>query len=74
MAETVVVEIPTRGMHCRSCEALIELTLGDLDGVILAKADRGAEATSVTYDPARVDVQAIVEAIRSAGYEASAPE
>ncbi|MCL4078903.1 cation transporter [Coriobacteriia bacterium Es71-Z0120] len=74
MAETVSVEIPTRGMHCRSCESLIELTLGDLDGVISAKADRSAEATSVTYDPARVDVQAIVEAIRSAGYEASAPE
>lgn len=74
MAETVSIEIPTRGMHCRSCEALIELALGDVDGVISARANRVAGATYVTYDPGRVDVQAIAEAIRSAGYEASPRE
>jgi copper chaperone CopZ len=74
MAEGVSVDIPTHGMHCRSCEALIELTLADLDGVMSAKADRAAGVTRVTYDPARTDVEAIADAIRSAGYEPSVPE
>ncbi|MBC7266192.1 MAG: cation transporter [Coriobacteriia bacterium] len=73
MSEEARIEIPTHGMHCRSCEALIELSVGELDGVVSVKADRAAEATHVEYDPSKVDVAAIVDAIRSAGYQADLP-
>lgn len=74
MSETVSAKIPTHGMHCRSCEALIELTVGDLDGVASVKADRTSEITTVDYDSSQVDLQAIVDAIRSVGYDARLPE
>ncbi|MDI6843911.1 MAG: heavy metal-associated domain-containing protein [Anaerosomatales bacterium] len=73
MSEQASIEIPTHGMHCRSCEALIELTVSELDGVVSVKADRVAEATHVEYDPSKVDVAALVDAIRSAGYQADLP-
>lgn len=60
----------TTGMHCRSCSMLIDMTLGDLDGVQSAQTDLAGGTTEVTFDPDIVSVEDIAGAIRSVGYEA----
>lgn len=63
-------QIKTTGMHCPSCSMLIEMNVGDLPGVLSVKASNADGMTSVDYDPAQIDVSAIVKEIRDAGYGA----
>jgi copper chaperone CopZ len=62
--------IKTSGTHCPSCTMLIELTVGELDGVTEVTSDHGGETTTVEYDPAKTSPKAVAEAIRTAGYGA----
>ena len=41
-----------------------------LEGVRAARADHGAGQAEVDFDPARVTREALVEAVKKAGYEA----
>lgn len=66
----VTQRLKTTGMHCRSCSTLIDMTLADLDGVEKSESDAAAGTTVVVYDPQAVDVESIVGAIRSVGYDA----
>lgn len=74
MSEVREAKIPTTGMHCRSCETLIELTVGELEGVRSVEALASEGVTRVAYDPGAVSITEIVEAIRAAGYDARLPE
>lgn len=49
---------------------LIQMNVGDLEGVESVKADMATGMTHVVYDPARVNVEDIVSEIQSAGYGA----
>lgn len=62
--------LATSGMHCGSCAMLIDMTLKDLDGVEESSTSHADGETSVTYDDAVVSTDALVEAVRSAGYDA----
>ena len=64
--------LKTSGMHCSSCSMLVDLTLGDLPGVVSSKTDHASGDTIVAYDPDVVGVEGIVDAIRSVGYDAEA--
>lgn len=64
------VQLWTSGMHCRSCSALVDLTLDDLEGVSSSRTDHATGETNVTFDPEITDVERIIAAIRSVGYEA----
>jgi copper chaperone len=66
----VTTHLKTSGMHCASCSMLVALTLDDLDGVTASKTDHASGETVVTYESDAVDVDAILDAIRGAGYEA----
>ena len=66
----VTTRFKTSGMHCASCSMLVDLTLGDLDGVSDSKTDHATGDTVVTFDSDTVTTYAIIEAIRGAGYEA----
>ncbi len=66
------VDLKTTGMHCGSCSKLIEMEVGDLDGVAAVKADHEVGSTHVEFDSAKVSVDDIVQAIRKAGYDAEA--
>ena len=70
MAESTV-HLTTTGMHCRSCSMLVDMTLGEMDGVVESKTDLPTGDTVVTFDPDTVSVDALIEAIRSAGYDAT---
>lgn len=70
MAETKTVQLSTTGMHCGSCAMLIDMTLGDLEGVSEVKADFAAGTTAVTYDGGVLSTDDLIAAIRSVGYDA----
>jgi copper chaperone len=70
MAE-VTNHLATSGMHCSSCSMLIDMTLADLEGVTDSRTDHASGETVVTYDEDALDLQQIIEAIRSVGYEAT---
>lgn len=63
-------DIKTNGMHCHSCEMLIEMSLGELAGVASVKADNAGSNVSVEYDPSVISRPELVAAITAAGYEA----
>jgi copper chaperone CopZ len=73
MAEKTV-RLATSGMHCSSCSMLVDMTLGDLEGVVGSKTDHATGESSVTYDEDRVSVDDIVKAIVDVGYEAEVVE
>ncbi len=68
-----IIDLPTTGMHCPSCSKLVQMEVGDLDGVASVTADHEAGVTHVEFDPAKVTVAQIVEAIKKAGYGAEVP-
>lgn len=58
------------GMTCASCSALIEKTLAKTPGVRVANVNLAMERLVATYDPAVIDLDAIVSKIESIGYTA----
>jgi Cu+-exporting ATPase len=61
--------LKTTGMHCRSCSMLVDMTVGELDGVESVETDYVSGDTVVSYDTDAVSIDDIVAAIRSAGYD-----
>lgn len=70
MSDIVTTRIATTGMHCHSCEMLVQMSVGDLDGVESVVADKAAGVTEVTYDAEKTSADAIVAEIVKAGYGA----
>jgi len=66
----VTANLVTSGLHCTSCSMLVDLTVGDLDGVSEVRTDHATGATVVLFDDAAITVEQIVDAIRSVGYDA----
>jgi Cu+-exporting ATPase len=58
------------GMTCSSCQAVIEKTLGRVNGVSAAAVNLASETATVEFDPAVVGVDELVAAVRDAGYDA----
>lgn len=61
--------LPVTGMTCANCAATIERSLRRLDGVGEASVTLATERASVTFDPARVNAQTLVDRVRRAGYD-----
>src|SRR5712691_4443015 len=61
--------IPIKGMHCAGCVATIERALHRVAGVVEAHVNLGTEQATVAYVPTSVEVEALRQAITSAGYE-----
>jgi len=64
------VDLSVEGMTCASCVARIEKKIARLPGVAEASVNLATEKASVRYDPAMVDVPALVGAVEAAGYRA----
>lgn len=68
------ITLPVEGMVCPFCAAAVENILGSLDGVVEAKADYVKGLATVSYDPAQVTPNQMVEAINTQSfYRASLP-
>jgi copper chaperone CopZ len=58
-------------LSCPSCVAKIEKALKTLDGVSDAKVYFNTGKIEIQHDPQKVQVQELVQAVKSVGYEAS---
>ncbi len=70
MGALVEARLKTTGMHCRSCSMLVDMTLGDLDGVEDVTTDHVTGSTYVRFDPDRIGVERMIAEIRAVGYDA----
>jgi len=68
-AVTVVLEV--RGMHWASEKAVVEATLGHLDGVRSVDANPVAQTATVTYDPSATSVAELRRWVQACGYHCS---
>ena len=66
------VRLEIGGMTCASCAARIERKLNKLEGVE-ATVNYATEEAAVSFDPGRLDVDALVAAVESTGYTAAPP-
>ncbi len=74
--ETKALKIETlkiEGMHCASCVAAVEKSLGHLAGVSEASVNLATESAQVKFDPASVDFGRLRKAVQDAGYEVVIP-
>lgn len=60
------VVLPIEGMHCATCAQTIEKAL-EKEGV-KAVANFATEEVTIEYDPGKIDIKAVVAAIKDAGY------
>ncbi len=67
------IELPITGMTCASCAARVEKRLNRLEGVE-ASVNYATETAAVTFDPAAVAPERLVEAVEQVGYGARLPE
>lgn len=58
------------GMHCASCSALITRKLKKTAGVEEANVNYGANKARIRFDPALVDENGLIAAVKAAGYGA----
>jgi len=65
------VELAVDGMHCESCVALIEETLGEDPGVRRVTVDLESGRASVVFDPAAVSPEQLCATVVELGYQAS---
>jgi Cu+-exporting ATPase len=75
MPETATPErirLEIEGMTCASCAARVEKKLNKLDGVE-ASVNYATEEASVSFDPARVELEQLIRAVEAVGYGAALP-
>ncbi len=63
------LDLPIGGMTCASCVARVEKGLSRLEGVAEARVNLASEKATVHYDPAKVDLKALVGTVQELGYE-----
>jgi Cu+-exporting ATPase len=65
---TQQIDLPITGMTCANCARTIERTLTKTMGVEVANVNFATEKAHVNFDPAKVNVQQMIERIDEAGY------
>ena len=74
MAATEQVTLNVDGMTCAGCQAHVQEALAGKAGVTEASVNLLMKRAAVTFDPSVVSPEALVEAVRESGYEASLPD
>ncbi|TAN85391.1 MAG: cadmium-translocating P-type ATPase [Gallionella sp.] len=62
-------DLQITGMHCASCSARLEKVLNQLPEVA-ATVNIATEKASITYNPHKTDLAALIKAVRGAGFDA----
>ncbi len=65
------VVLKLSGMRCTSCSVLIDTVLEELEGVKSAKTSYAEQKVEVEFDPSQVQLEKMLAAIKSEGYEAN---
>ena len=56
-------------MTCSGCERTVSKVVSNIEGVINAKADLNSSTVSVEFDPSKVTIDKIKEAVDKVGYK-----
>ena len=67
------VQLPVSGMTCAACQARVQRALAQEPGVNDASVNLMTGVAAVTYDPARITLERLVDAVRETGYGAELP-
>lgn len=67
--ETITLNIS--GMTCGGCVKSVTRVLEELDGVAKAEVDLATASAKISFDPAKVQVSALTEAVENAGFDVS---
>lgn len=70
MATTTTKTLTVKGFHCSGCSDNLSKALGNLDGVIRARASFDDSNVEVRFDADRVSEQHIRDQIAKSGFEA----
>jgi uncharacterized protein len=62
------ITVDIAGMHCRSCEIILEKDIGNIDGVRKVRTDHKKGLAVIECDAPEPDMGVIESAIRAAGY------
>lgn len=73
MNEKTETLLDVQGMSCPSCVRHIDHALGDVEGVARVEVRLREGKVMVQHDRRAAPIEALIEALRAAGYEASAP-
>ncbi|UCC94154.1 MAG: cation transporter [Thermoplasmata archaeon] len=65
-------ELTVTGMTCGHCEMRVKMALEKVPGVKKAKADNVKDVAIITHE-GELDMDAAVQAVKDAGYEAHPP-
>lgn len=57
------------GMTCSGCERTVSKVVGNIEGVSSSKADLSSSTVTVEYDPSKVTIDKIKEAVNRVGYK-----
>lgn len=66
------VRLSVSGMTCNHCKAKVEKALRGLSGVYGVSVDIADGSAEIDFDDRRVDIEDLITAVRSSGYEAQA--
>ncbi|WP_421617277.1 heavy metal translocating P-type ATPase [Brevibacillus sp. TJ4] len=66
--KTKEATLPVSGMTCAACALRIEKGLGRMEGIESASVNLALEKSTVSYDPSKVDIDAIRGKIEALGY------
>jgi len=69
MNKTKKIVIPISGMHCRSCEILVEKNLAEIPEVERSNVNHKKGEAEIYYASQKPNVREVEQAIREAGYE-----
>ena len=68
-ATVYTVELAIDGMTCGGCVRSVKNVLESIQGVTSAEVSLEKAQATVTYDPAKADVNRMKEAVTDAGYQ-----
>lgn len=68
LAQTQSV-IKVEGMHCPLCTTAVKKAVKNLEGIEKVSARLNTKQVTVTYDETKVNLQSILEAIKTTSYE-----
>jgi Cu+-exporting ATPase len=71
--EQQTISFPVTGMTCAACQARVQRALSAEPGVVDASVNLLTNTAAVRYDPAAIDPQRLIDAVRATGYDAELP-
>ncbi len=67
------VTFAVEGMTCAACRHHVEVALREVPGVAAAEVNLLANRATITFEPSPGTLEALVDAVRAAGYETAMP-